>query len=307
VPRRATRRRQLPQQRRRAPAEIHFASAREARTLNQMPKREFQRPDLYHRALTIGWPGFFGFVAAAYAVFNLLFAGLYWLQDGSIASAKPGSLADDFFFSVQTMATIGYGDMHPATLYANWLVTCEVLLGLIGFALSTGIIFARFSRPTARVMFSRAAVVTANEGVPTLMFRAANQRINRIIEAQVTMVLVRNEISAEGVAMRRFYELPVTRARSPLFVLTWTVMHPIDKASPLHGETHDSLVKEGAEIIITILGIDETFSQTVHARHNYLAEEVLWDRRLVDILGTTEDGRLSVDYARFHDTVAVER
>ncbi|HXP31736.1 MAG TPA: ion channel [Stellaceae bacterium] len=295
MPRRQVRRRQT----RRRP-EVRFASAREARDLNRMPRKEFIEPDFYHRLLTISWPGFFLLIGAGYVVFNLVFALLYWLQDASIANAR--GVADAFFFSVQTMATIGYGEMHPATLYANVLVTIEVLLGLLGFALGTGVIFARISRPTARVMFSRAAVITDFDGVPTLMFRVANQRLNRILEAHVTVSLVRNELAAEGVAMRRFYELPVARERSPLFVLTWTVMHAIDKTSPLHGATQETLKAQGAELIVTLRGLDETFAQTIHARHNYLAEEILWQRRLVDIIGTTPDGRLSVDYSRFHDT-----
>jgi inward rectifier potassium channel len=261
------------------------------------------RPDLYHRLLTARWITFFAVMAAAYVLFNLGFALLYRLQPGSIANAGPDSFADSFFFSVQTMATIGYGDMRPATLYANLLVSVEVLLGLAGFALATGIIFARFSRPTARVMFSKVAVVTRHEGKPTLMFRAANQRLNRIIEAQVNVNLARNEVTVEGVAMRRFYELKLERARSPLFVLTWTVMHVIDEASPLHGAGRDSLMREGAEIIVAIAGIDETLSQTIHARHLYAAEDIQWGRRLADILGQTASGTTVFDYARFHDTV----
>jgi inward rectifier potassium channel len=261
------------------------------------------RPDLYHRLLTARWSTFFAVMAAVYVLFNLGFALLYRLQPGSIANAAPDSFADPFFFSVQTMATIGYGDMRPATLYANLLVSVEVLLGLAGFALATGIIFARFSRPTARVMFSKVAVVTRYEGKPTLMFRAANQRLNRIIEAQVNVNLARNEVTVEGVAMRRFYELKLERARSPLFVLTWTVMHVIDEASPLHGAGRDSLMREGAEIIVSIAGIDETLSQTIHARHLYAAEDIQWGRRLADILGQTASGTTVFDYARFHDTV----
>jgi inward rectifier potassium channel len=282
---------------------MHFASPREARALNRMPKREFIRPDLYHRLLTIGWTGFFALIGAVYVVFNLGFAALYRLQAGSIANTRSDSLADAFFFSVQTMATIGYGDMHPATLYANLLVTVEVLLGLVGFALCTGVIFARFSRPTARVMFSRSAVIAPQDGVPTLMFRAANQRLNRILEAHVNLTLVRNELTAEGVPMRRFYDLDAARSPTPLFILTWTVMHVIDKASPLHGATAETMRKDGAEIIVTLMGTDETFSQTINARHNYPAEEILWGRRLVDILGSAADGRMSIDYSRFHDTV----
>ncbi len=291
--------------RRRSQPPPRVVSRPEVRALHRVARESFAGPDIYHWLLTLGWRGLFGLMACSYVLFNVIFAFLYWLQPGSVANARPGSFPDAFFFSVQTMATIGYGDMHPATLYANLVVTGEVLLGLTGFALATGLIFARFSRPTARVLFSRVAVVARHEGVPTLMFRAANERLNRILEAQVSVTVAREEVSAEGVAMRRFHELKVTRSRTPLFLLTWTVMHPIDEASPLRGATRDSLIAEQAEIVVTLIGIDETFSQTIYARHSYGAEQILWGHRLADILAV-EDGRRRIDYGRFHDTVAAD-
>jgi inward rectifier potassium channel len=258
--------------------------------------------DLYHRLLTMPWTGFFSLLAVAYLAFNTAFALLYWFQEGSIANSDR-SFANAFFFSVQTMATIGYGEMRPVTLYANLLVSVEVLLGLMGFALATGVIFARFSRPTARVMFSAVAVVTRHDGKPTLMFRAANQRANRILEAQVTVTLARNEITAEGENMRRFYDLAAARSRTPLFVLSWSVMHVIDDSSPLSGATPDSLAGQQAQIIVTIIGLDETLSQTVHARHTYNASDILFGRRLANILTRGLGPTPVVDYSRFHDTV----
>ncbi len=257
--------------------------------------------DIYHTLLTMRWLGFFALLAAAYILFNLVFALFYYVQRGDIANAHPGSFLDAFFFSVQTMATIGYGDMHPQTVYANFVVTVEVLLGLTGLALTTGLIFARFSRPTARIMFSRVAVITPYDGVPTLMFRAANQRRNQILEAQVTVALLREERTAEGVSMRRFHDLVLARSRTPAFSLTWTIMHPIDERSPLHGTTPESLARQQAEIVVGIIGLDETFAQTIHARHSYLAEEIVWDRRFADILTTLGDGSRVIDYRRFHD------
>jgi inward rectifier potassium channel len=274
----------------------------QARALRQMA-RWASRLDLYHRLLTIGWGGFFALLAVAYIVFNFVFGVLYWLQADSIANAHPSSLSDAFFFSVQTMATIGYGSMYPATFYANVVVTIEMLLGLTGFALATGLIFARFSRPTARVMFSRVAVITRHDGQPMLMFRAANQRRNRILDATVTLTLARNEVTAEGEAMRRFYELEPERRRTQLFSLSWTMMHRITAASPLHGIDHDALLAVQGEVLVTLNGIDETLAQTVYARHSYRAEDIQWDRRLADILTQNRVGPPSVDYARFHDTV----
>jgi len=274
--------------------------------IERIVDRGERRLDFYHRLLTVPWWVLFALLAVGYLAFNLVFAGLYLLQDGSIADARPHSFLDAFFFSVQTMATIGYGEMRPATLYANLLVTVEVLLGMTGLAVSSGLLFARFSRPTARVMFSKVAVIVTHDGMPSLMFRAANQRRNQILEAQVTVMLLRDEISGEGVEMRRFHDMAVARPRTPMFALTWTVIHPIDAASPLRGESRESLLLSHAQIVISIVGIDETFSQTIHARHTYEASEIHWNRRFADILGRTEDGRRSIDYRRFHDTVETD-
>jgi inward rectifier potassium channel len=258
--------------------------------------------DLYHRMLTWPWSAFLLAGSAAYLALNVLFALLYMLDGAAIANARPGSFWDAFFFSVQTMATIGYGQMAPATLYANLLVTVETVVGILVLAVSTGLVFARFSRPTARVMFSRVAVVGPYQGIPTLSLRLANERQNHILEAQVSATLVRDEGTAEGVAMRRFYDLQLLRQRTPIFVMTFTVLHPIDEASPFWGETPASLEAAQAEIVITVTGLDETMSQPVHARASYLAHEVLWDHRFVDVLGWTAEGRRAIDYRRFHDT-----
>jgi inward rectifier potassium channel len=259
--------------------------------------------DLYHRLLTMRWRSFLGLTAGLYLLANAGFAGLYLLGENPIANARPGSFADAFFFSVQTLATIGYGALYPRTLYANLLVTVESLLGMIAVATIAGIVFARVSRPTARVQFSRNAVVTVYDGMPTLMFRAANHRRNQILEAQVRVTLARNERTVEGFQMRRFYDLRLARSRSPLFALTWTIMHPIEPHSPLHGATRASLAADQAEIIVTLSGIDETFAQTVYARHSLVAEEIHWDARLADILTQTADGRRAVDYSRFDEIV----
>ena len=262
--------------------------------------------DFYHHLLTVSPWTLFALLVATYIGFNLVFTGLYLLQPGGIANATPGSFPDAFFFSVQTMATIGYGDMHPATVYTNLLVTGEVLLGMTGLALATGLVFARFSRPTARVMFSQVAVVTNHDGVPSLMFRAANRRRNEILEAQVTVMLLRDELNAEGVEMRRFHDMAVARPHTPMFALTWTVIHPIDPSSPLYGESRESLLRAHANVVVSISGIDEIFSQTIYARHTYQASEIRWDHRFADILTRAEDGHRQIDYRRFHDTVEAE-
>lgn len=256
--------------------------------------------DLYHQLLTLSWPAFVLLLALAYLTINALFALAYLARDGGIANARPDSFVDAFFFSVQTMASIGYGAMYPQTTYANWLVVLEAFVGLTLIAMATGLCFARFSLPRSRVVFSQYAVVAPREGVPTLMFRAANQRRNRILEARLWVTLVRDEVTAEGEFFRRFYDLPMVRAHTPLFALSWTAMHAITPESPLYGKNLDSLAAINGEIIIILTGIDETVSQTIHARHSFLAGEILWEHRLVDILGQTSDGRRSIDYRNFH-------
>ena len=196
--------------------------------------------------------------------------------------------------------------MAPQTFYANAIVTVEAMVGLLGVALMTGLAFARFSRPTARVMFSQPAVILPYEGVPTLMFRTANQRRNQILEAQMQVYLMRNEVSAEGDSMRRFYDLRLLRRQTPSFTLSWTLMHPIDDQSPLYGMTPESLLQTGVTIVASLSGIDETVTQTIHARHIYVPQDILWNHRLVDIFHDTSDGHRYLDYCQFHDTHPIE-
>lgn len=259
--------------------------------------------DLYHLLLASSWPRILALFVGSYATANAFFALLYVLGGDCIAGARPGSFADAFFFSVQTMATIGYGKMVPSTLWSNALVTVESFIGLSGLALATGLIFAKFSRPTARVLFSRVAVMTTRDGVPCLMFRMANQRGNQIVEAHAHVVLARNEVTIEGEAVRRLYDLHLTRGQNVLFALSWTAVHPITELSPLYGATPASLEIDEVEIIVSITGLDETFSQTVHARHSYVADEIVWGARFVDILSRLPDGRRLVDYTQFHDII----
>ncbi len=239
--------------------------------------------DPYHLLLTLNWFWFFIAIAVFYIIINTLFALLYLAGGDCLENARPGSFADAFFFSVQTMASIGYGVMNPRTNYANFIVTIEALVGLMALAMSTGLMFARFSLPTAKVIFSNVAVITPYNGVPTLIFRTANKRRNRILEAQVGVSLLRDEITKEGDFMRRFYDLKLVRNQTPIFALTWTVMHTIDESSPLYGATPESLVDNNSEIVVLLMGLDETVSQTIHARHSYIESEIFWNHRFVDI------------------------
>ncbi|NJL23255.1 MAG: ATP-sensitive inward rectifier potassium channel 10 [Leptolyngbyaceae cyanobacterium SM1_3_5] len=261
--------------------------------------------DPYHLLLTLSWVQYLILTFISFVAANALFAFLYLLGGDGIANAQPGSFPDAFFFSVQTMASIGYGAMYPTTTWANLVVTIEALTGLLGLAMATGLMFARFARPTARVLFSKNAVITVQDGLPTLMLRAANQRHNQVIEAQTRMTLVRNVTTPEGEFMRRFYDMKLVRSQTPVFVLTWTMIHPIDSDSPLYDLTPEDLAEIEAEVVVTLTGLDETFAQTIHARYSYIASEIQWNMRFEDILSRLPDGRRAVDYRRFHEVVPI--
>ncbi len=257
--------------------------------------------DLYHSLLVARWSRFFAIVLGAYVGANLVFALGYLAIGDGIEEARPGNFADAFFFSVQTMATIGYGKMAPRGLAANLLVTVEALVGLLGLAIVTGIVFAKFSHPSSRVVFSRHAVITMFDGVPSLLVRMANERASQIAEAQAHLVLLRTERTPEGEDVRRMHDLKLRRAQSAFFAFTWTVVHPITPESPLHGETPESFLAKDVDLVASVTGLDVTLGQTIHARHAWAPREVLWGHRLVDVLGTHADGRQVIDYRRFHD------
>jgi inward rectifier potassium channel len=261
----------------------------------------------YHLMLTLPWLGFIAIVALMYLALNIGFAGIYLLGGDCIVNGN-GSFQDAFFFSVQTLAGIGYGVLSPKTTYANYIVVMEAITGLFALAepllwriaLLTGLSFARFSRPTAKVMFSKFAVVMPQNNLPTLLFRAANQRRNQMIEAQVTLSLSRDEFTTEGQHLRRFYDLPVLRSYNPAFSLPWTLMHPINEQSPLYGFSAESLAESQSQIIVSLSGIDETVSQNVHARHTYGANSIILNHQLVDIIHVVDERNRYVDLASFH-------
>jgi inward rectifier potassium channel len=265
-------------------------------------KRPLQ--DAYHFLLTSSWWVLFAMILAAYLGANAIFAVLY-LVGGGVEHAEPGSFRDAYFFSVQTMATIGYGKMAPVSTFANFLVALEALFGLVTFALATGLMFAKFSQPRARVLFSRFAVVSARDGVKSLMVRLANERTTGLVEAQLRLVLVRDETTQEGEPVRRFHTLSLARSSSAVFALSWTAIHPIDPASPMHGETPESLRNSRADIVASLIGIEEASGQTVHARHAWKGEDIRYDHRFGDILVLLPDGRRALDYTRFHEVEPV--
>lgn len=259
----------------------------------------------YHALLTMSWRAYFALVITAYAATNLLFAWAYEMCGPhalEVSGVRSASFLEAFFFSVQTLATIGYGRIAPVGLAANAIVTVESLVGLLGFALAAGILFARFSRPMADILFSRLAVVAPYRDKRAFEFRVANRRTNEVLEVQAEVVFSRLEGPERG---RRFYNLPLEREKVVFFPLSWTVVHPIDEASPLRGLTHQNLVDSDAEFLILLTGIDETFSQTVQARSSYKADEIVWNARFRNILRVPSDGgTISVDVGKIH---AIER
>lgn len=259
--------------------------------------------DAYHYLLDASWPKLILILVGLYVGVNTLFALAYLERPDSIQNARPDSFADAFFFSVQTMATIGYGKLLPGTTYANLLVVLETSTGIIGLAMLTGLIFAKFSRPTTRVLFSRVAIVTIRDGSPCLMFRMANARSTSIVEADARVVFTRSEDTREGENVRRFYDLELSRTRNSIFALTWTVIHWITESSPLYGATPASLEASEVEIIVSVVGLDESLSQTVHARHSFIPEEIVWGARFVDVISRLPDGRRQVDLTHFHEVV----
>ena len=258
--------------------------------------------DVYHSWLRAPWRVAFAAVTVLYLLVNCLFAAAYLLV-GGVENLGPTSYADAFFFSVQTIATIGYGHMVPISHAANVLVTLESLIGLLGVALATGLMFAKFARPTARILWSDVAVVAPFEGVPSLMFRVANERSNQVVEAQIRVTLLLSEETKEGVTIRRNIDLQLRRSLSTVFALSWTVIHPLTAESPLVTHTREQLQLGRAEIIASLIGLDDAFNQTIHARHAWSLDEIVWNARFVDIMGALPDGRQGVDYRHFHDVV----
>jgi inward rectifier potassium channel len=238
---------------------------------------------------------------------NVAFAlGYLACGPGALEGTDGGatSFLDAFFFSVQTFATIGYGKLTPRSLPANLLVTLEALVGLLAVALATGLVFARFSRPTARVLFSERAAIAPHDGVLSLVFRMANERRSQIVQAEVSVTVIRDDRTVEGETYRSLYDLALERHHSPFFTLSWTVVHPIDEKSPLRDIASDAgLRSAGAEIMVSLVGIDDALAQTVHARFSYAPDDIVWGGRFADIL-ERRDGLVVMDLDRFHDVEA---
>jgi inward rectifier potassium channel len=261
--------------------------------------------DLYYGLLKVPWWAAFAIISGLFLLVNALFAVGY-RSTGGIANARPDSFADAFFFSVQTLATIGYGAMYPQSRAAHALVVAESILGLTLTALATGLVFAKFSRVRARVTFSHQVAIAPMNGVPTLMFRFGNERGNQIVNAEISAMLIRTERTAEGGTFYRSYDLRLVRNRAFSLSRSWTGLHVIDRDSPLYGQTPESCAEREIEIHILVVGVDDTSMQAIHAIHRYFTPHVIWGAKHADILSESEDGNMVLDLRHFHDTVPTQ-
>jgi inward rectifier potassium channel len=287
-----------------APVRLFASSAERRRNLRVVGAKGWNALDLYHSLLAASWAQVVGLVTVVFLSINALFGLGYWLV-GGIANADPTQFRDYFFFSIHTFGTIGYGSMYPQSLGAEVLMTAEALTSLFMNAMVTGMAFARFARPTAKATWSKVACISDREGVPTLIIRVANERLNHIVDATMRLAMIRGEVTKEGERVRRVIDLALARSSSPSFILTWIAMHPITPESPLYGLTEEQFRKTDSEIIVTLTGLDETLGQTIHSRTSYLTTEVRYGARFVDVISNStdpRDGRRIIDLTKFHDT-----
>ena len=255
--------------------------------------------DWYHALLRMPWSQLLVFMFVALMVVNGLFAFGY-LITGGVMHMRPQSFEDAFYFSAQTLGTIGFGAMYPEGRGANLLVVAESFVSLLMTALSTGLVFTKFARPVGRVAFSKQATITLMEGVPTVSFRVGNERKSTIVEGTIHVAVSKTVTTAEGLKFYRMLDLKLARERSPAIAKSWTVLHTIDETSPLFGSTPESFAAEDTELLVSLAGTDDTSYQPVHARYEYEANEILWGMRHVDVL-TEEGDTVVLDLRHFHE------
>jgi inward rectifier potassium channel len=263
---------------------------------------KFDWRDTYHFILTLSWPGFAGIVFGIYLLINVLFAALYMLNPHAIAEMAPGSFLAAFFFSVETLATVGYGHLYPETFYGHLIAMLEIMVGMFGLAVITGLIFVRFSRPTARIHFSKVAVIAPFDGTLNLMIRVANLRHQAMVEPKFRMILLRIVLTAEGDDVRRFHPLKLEFDHLISFPAVLTVRHRIDKQSPLFGMTPEDFQRLDFRIIASIVGVDTVIVAPVESFGDYNFDQIEWNRRFVEIYDRNKKGEWTVDYGRIDET-----
>ena len=264
--------------------------------------RDNEWRDVYHWLLTLTWPRFLTLVLGLYLSTNLLFASLYLVGQPCINGLEHNSFPDAFFFSIETLATVGYGHMYPQTAYGHLVATFEIICGIFGVAVMTGLIFVRFSRPSARLEYSRVMVVSNYNGQPALMFRVANLRHQPLAEAEFRIMIIRKEPTLEDRDARRFHFLPLQTDRIILFPVALIIRHIIDEKSPLYGVTAEDLTRSHARILVSVVSIDTVIPASVHSQYSYLARDILFGQRFVEIYHDTDEHSMEVDYARISDT-----
>jgi inward rectifier potassium channel len=264
--------------------------------------KKFDWRDAYHLILTLSWSQFAAFLFCVYVVINFLFAVLYLLGPNSIAEMAPGSFSDAFFFSVETLATVGYGHMYPASFYGHLITTLEIMVGMFGLAVITGVIFVRFSRPTARIHFSKGAVISPFDGVQTLMIRVANLRHQAMVEAHFHMILVRTDVTIEGEEIRRFVPLKLTFDHLIAFPAVLTLRHRMDETSPLYGMTAEDFQRLDVRIIVSIVAVDTVIPAPIQSAGDYNHDHIQWGWRFVEIYHENKEHQWTVDYGKIDET-----
>ncbi len=254
--------------------------------------------DLYHNWLTLSWISSFMLFIVVFFILNIFFATLYWSLGPGALSNSSGSFLDCFFFSVHTLGTIGYGSMAPASFSANLIVVFQAALGMVTIALLSGLFFAKFSQARARIRFTQKMLFTLHNKKPSLQFRLANERVNRIVDAKVTMTLLKPEVSPEGMRMRKAYELDLELSHAPMFAMSLTAMHDLS-SSPLTQIPLNQMCNEGYEFYVTIVGTDGTFGQTIYSTKIYTALDIVDKAQWAQIGEITDDGRRIVDLEKF--------
>jgi inward rectifier potassium channel len=260
--------------------------------------------DISHRSMTASWPSFIAGAVLVFAVFNAGFGLLYWIGDQPISNVARNDYLDYLYFSIETLSTAGYGDMHPQTHYGHFIATVELFTGIFSMSLMTGLIFSRFSRPRARLLFVNNPVIAMQDGERTLMVRVANERHNVIGNATARLWVLKNTISKEGQPVRRFSELSLLKNEHPALALSWTLYHTLDETSLLHNLDADGMKAVGIALAVVVSGYDVVAAQTIHARKTYDHTDIRFGQRYADILENLDDGRIRIDYGKFHDTVA---
>jgi inward rectifier potassium channel len=259
--------------------------------------------DISHRCMTASWPSFIGGAVLVFIVFNVAFGLLYWLGDNPVSNVTRSDYIDYVYFSIETLSTAGYGDMHPQTHYGHFIATVELFTGIFSMSVMTGLIFARFSRPRARLLFANNPVISTREGKSNLMMRLANERHNVIGNATARLWVIKNIVNGDGETLRRFTELSLEKNEHPALALTWTLFHVLDETSPLYNLDVDGMKAASVALVLVVTGYDVVAAQTIHARRTYDHTDIRFGQRYADILEELEGGRVRINYSKFHDTV----